>query len=162
MREIVRQTYQFRCGYCGVHEEDAGAILTIDHYRPQSRFGNHTLENLVYCCPKCNAYKGSYWHEVDPPYIRLLHPRQDDLTAHLREETNGRVVGLTKEGVFFIQRLHLNRPSLIAYRLKRRTEQQLKDELRAVQEREQALLRRIEELDAALRATTAQIEEETS
>ena len=67
IKKTVRKIYQSRCGYCGVHEEDAGAFLTIDHHRPQSRSGSDKLENLVYCCPKCNEYKGSYWHEIDPP-----------------------------------------------------------------------------------------------
>lgn len=159
-RRKVRVNYRFRCGYCGVSEEYTGAELEIDHYRPRSRGGSNEQENLVYCCPKCNEYKGSYWHFLDPPYIRLLHPQQDDFCIHLREEDNGELVGKTKEGSFLIQRLHLNRPALIAHRRKKRSEVQLQNELRATLEREQALLRRIEELDAALQAVIAQVEEE--
>jgi len=160
IRRTVRANYQFRCGYCGVSEEDTGAELTIDHYRPQSRGGGDEQENLVYCCPKCNEHKGSYWHKKDPPYIRLLHPQRDDFRAHLREEDSGELASKTEEGSFLIQRLHLNRPALIAYRRKKRAEIQLQNELRAALEREQSLLRRIEELDAALQAVIAQIEGE--
>lgn len=160
-RRKARAMYQFRCGYCGVSEEDTGAELEIDHHRPKSRCGGDESENLVYCCPKCNEYKGSYWHKADAPYIRLLHPQQDDFGAHLREEDTGEFVGITKEGSFLIQRLHLNRPALVAHRQKERAELQLQHELNATREREQALLRRIESLDAALQAIIAQIEEET-
>jgi hypothetical protein len=160
MRRKARESYRFRCGYCGVSEEDTGAELEIDHHRPRSRGGGDEPENLVYCCPKCNQYKGNYWHETDLPHIRLLHPQRDDLRAHLREEDNGELVGKTKEGKFLIQRLHLNRPELIAYHQKKRAERQLQRELNAARERERALLRRIEELDAALQAVTAQIQEE--
>ena len=158
MRRAVRENYQYRCGYCGVHEEDTGAELTIDHHRPQSHSGGDELENLVYCCSKCNQYKGSYWHETE--YIRLLHPQQDDFRAHLYEEPSSELVGKTLEGSFLIQRLHLNRPELTAYRQKKRAEQQLPNELNAALERERDLIRRIEELDAALQAVIEQIHEE--
>jgi len=159
MRRKVRESYQFRCGYCGVSEEDTGAELTIDHYCPQSGGGGDEIENLVYCCPKYNQYKGSYWHETNSPHIRLLHPQRDDFRVHLREENNGELAGETEEGKFLIQCLHLNRPELIAYRRKKCAERQFQRELNAAQEREQTLLRRIEELDAALQAVTAQIQE---
>lgn len=161
IKKIVRETYQFRCGYCGVHEEDVGALLTIDHHRPKSHSGSDKLGNLVYCCTKFNEHKGSYWHETDRPYTRLLHPKKDDLRKHIREEASGQVVGLTKKGKFFIKRLHLSRPLLVAYRLKRHTEQQLKDELRTAREREQFLLQRVEELDTALQTVIMQIQKET-
>jgi hypothetical protein len=83
------------CGYCGVREDDAGAELTIDHYRPRSYGGAAADddENLVYCCSKCNAHKGAYWHETDPPHIRLLHPLHDNMAAHLLEaETSCRTI----------------------------------------------------------------------
>jgi len=160
MRRKVRAIYQFRCGYCGVSEEDSGAELEIDHHQPQSRGGSNEPENLVYCCPKCNQYKGSYWHEIDLPHIPLLHPQRDDFHAHLREEDNGEIIGKTKEGSFLIQRLHLNRPELIVYRRKKRAEVQLQSELNKAKERERNLLRRIAELDAALQAVIEQIQEE--
>ena len=81
---------------------------------------------------------------------------------HLHEYFIGELVGKTLEGSFLIQRLHLNRPELIAYRQKKRAEQQLQNELNAALEREQILLRRIEELDAALQAVTEQIQEESN
>lgn len=162
MRRTVREIYQYRCGYCGVSEEDTGAELTIDHHRPQSCGGGNELGNLVYCCPKCNQCKGSYWHKTNPPYTRLLHPQRDDFRVHLYEEPSGELVGKTLEGSFLIQRLHLNRPELTTYRQKKRSEQQLQNELNAALEREQILLRRIEELDAALQAVTAQIQEESN
>jgi len=161
IRQTVRANYHFRCGYCGVSEADSGSELEIDHYRPQSRGGGDEPENLVYCCPKCNQYKGSYWHETDPPHIiRLLHPRRDDFREHLREKDNGEIIGKTKEGSFLIQRIHLNRPALIAYRLNKHAERQRQNELNAAKEREQALLQRIEELDAALQTVISQIEAE--
>src|SRR5436190_2107700 len=99
-------------------------MLTVDHHRPRARGGGDDDENIVYCCPKCNEHKGSYWHETDPPHIPLLHPLKDDLATHIAEREHGRLVGLTSEGTFFIQRLRLNRPQLVAYRRHRRSEQE--------------------------------------
>ncbi len=56
----VRERFGYRCGYCGVAEQEAGALLEIDHYRPLSAGGGEEIENLVYCCPACNRFKHDY------------------------------------------------------------------------------------------------------
>ena len=160
-REQIRERYGRRCGYCGVREEDAGATLTMDHHRPRIRGGGEDAENIVYCCPRCNEHKGSYWHETDPPHIRLLHPRRDDLTAHIREEKDGQLTGLTPEGVFFVQRLRLNRSPLVAYRIKPRAEQRLDDEVNALRRRVHELEQRIADLNTVVASTADEIERES-
>jgi hypothetical protein len=119
-RRRVREEYQRRCGYCGILEDEAGAELTIDHFQPQSQGGTDDLENLVYCCHACNEFKGDYW-EPDSEE-RILHPRLDSLSEHLREYPDGTVMGLTPTGVFHVQKMRLNRPQLIARRLARQRE----------------------------------------
>jgi 5-methylcytosine-specific restriction endonuclease McrA len=42
---------RFRCAYCGNRAE------TIDHVVPRSRGGEHTWQNCVACCVKCNHRK---------------------------------------------------------------------------------------------------------
>jgi hypothetical protein len=121
LREAVRVRYQFRCGYCGVSERDAGAELTLDHFQPISHQGGDDLENLVYCCHACNEHKGDFWTENT--ILRLLHPGRDELATHLQEDEQGRLIGLTETGVFHIERLHLNRPPLVEHRLWLRREQ---------------------------------------
>jgi len=159
-RERARQRYSHRCGYCGVHEDDAGASLTIDHHRPSYHGGDDDDDNLVYCFPRCNEHKSHYWHEVDPPHIRLLHPLRDDLVTHLHAEEDGQLIGLTPEGVFFMQRLRLNRPQLVTYRLNQQEKQNLRAELDADRQRIHELEQRIAKLNAALELTEVQIERE--
>lgn len=42
---------RYRCAYCGARAE------TIDHVIPRSRGGEHTWQNCVACCVKCNHRK---------------------------------------------------------------------------------------------------------
>jgi 5-methylcytosine-specific restriction endonuclease McrA len=90
-RAVVRQRYGARCGYCGVHEAEAGSELEVDHYQPRAAGGGEDLDNLIYCCPACNRLKGDFWPTTDASTTtqRLLHPGRDDLTQHLREESDG-------------------------------------------------------------------------
>jgi hypothetical protein len=146
----VRERFGRRCGYCGVAEEDAAGELTVDHYRPSSTGGEDKDENLVYACSRCNLYKGDFYptEEDLARGRRVLHPFRDDLTQHVRShEETGQLEPLTETGRFHITLLHLNRPELVTYRLRRRlaellqlqqalleTENQRLRELIAVQE----------------------------
>ncbi len=42
---------RFRCAYCG------GRAETIDHVVPRSRGGDHSWQNCVACCARCNHRK---------------------------------------------------------------------------------------------------------
>lgn len=101
-RTAVRQRYHARCGYCSVHETEAGSALEVDHFQPRAAGGGDDLDNLIYCCPACNRLKGDFWPLSNPDTTtqRLLHPGRNDLTRHLREEPDGRLAALTATGAF--------------------------------------------------------------
>jgi hypothetical protein len=121
LRDDVRRRAGFVCEYCGTSETDAGAELTIDHFCPTSKGGADTLDNLVYCCPRCNEYKLDFWPEsASAP--SLWNPRTEPSTHHLTETEDGILHPLTGMGALTIQRLRLNRPALIARRLQNRKE----------------------------------------
>lgn len=61
LREQVRNRAEAACEFCGVSEINTGGQLTIDHFHPQSKGGQDSLENLIYCCVRCNQYKQNYW-----------------------------------------------------------------------------------------------------
>jgi HNH endonuclease len=115
LRQSVRISYQFRCGYCGVSETNMGAEMTADHFIPRIQGGDDSLDNLVYCCHACNEFKSDYWSESDD--LSLLHPQHNDATLYYRLDTEGRLVALTPRGANHIDVLHLNRPELVAFRL---------------------------------------------
>lgn len=147
-RATIRQTYDHRCGYCGVHEDEAGSELELDHFQPRSAGGTDDVDNLVYCCARCNRLKGDFWAGDDPipSERRLLHPRRDDLSAHIRED-DCRLVGLTTTGSFHIDRLQLNRPPLTALRRARQENARAASELANAREAFGRLQARIDALE---------------
>jgi hypothetical protein len=113
-RRNVRQRADFRCEYCGVSETDSGGELTVDHFRPQSKNGGEE-ENLIYCCFRCNAYKGDYWNDA-PNQISLFNPRTDQRAEHFWLSETGELLPLSEIGEFTIKLLRLNRLPLVAKR----------------------------------------------
>ncbi len=115
-REKVRQRANFSCEFCGVDETDTGGQLTIDHYRPKSKGGDNSLDNLLYCCIRCNQYKFDYWPRNSSEPI-LWNPRQEPAIDHFLSLGDGTLHPITSTGSFTLLRLRLNRPQLVAHRL---------------------------------------------
>jgi hypothetical protein len=104
------------CEYCGVSETDSGGPLTVDHHHPQSQDGSDDLDNLLYCCWRCNLYKAACWPAAGEPH--LWNPRQNSRDKHLLLLADGTLHPTTPTGEFTIRRLRLNRPALVAHRLR--------------------------------------------
>ncbi len=119
IRESVRQRAACACEFCGVSETDTGGELTLDHYQPQTKGGTDDLENLLYCCNRCNLYKHDYF-PASPTEPMLWNPRTEPASAHFLELEDGSLSPLTHMGAFTLQRLRLNRPPLVAHRLFKR------------------------------------------
>lgn len=149
LRQTVRRAYNFACGYCGVREEDVGSELELDHFKPRSLDGGDELENLVYCYTTCNRIKGDFWADSTAEK-RLLHPQQDDLTLHLRQESDGLLTGLTETGKFHLKRLRLNRPPLVALRRARMENARLREELEQTQTTQKELTEHLQRLDGEI------------
>src|SRR6266536_836226 len=103
-RLLVRQRANFACEYCAVAEADSGGELTIDHFHPQTRTGSDAIDNLLYCCQRCNQYKADYWPDSSSAPV-LWNPRQEPAANHLLYLADGTVYPLTDIGRFTIQRL---------------------------------------------------------
>jgi HNH endonuclease len=120
VRWVVRQRAHFACEFCGVTETDIGGELAIDHFQPHTKGGTDAPENLLYCCHRCNQYKADYWptQSEDPP---LWHPRHEPI-ERLLLLANGTLYPITETGAFTLKRLRLNRPPLVAYRVRKQGE----------------------------------------
>ena len=147
-RETVRSQYDFRCGYCGIREADAGAELTEDHFQPRSQGGSDALNNLVYCCHACDEFKGDYWQPTTPR--RILHPLRDDFTVHIILTEEDTLRSLTPTGEFHIRKLHLNRSELVLHRREQRLLETERATQRAILDRLLFLEHRIEVLQTQI------------
>src|SRR5262245_25627396 len=103
-RQALRQRFEFRCGYCGVSEQDVGAELTVDHFQPSSQGGSDEPENWVYCCHACNEFKGDFWQPGSTQ--RILHPMREDVNSQLVEQTDGTLAAKNQTAAFHIERLN--------------------------------------------------------
>jgi hypothetical protein len=157
-RDALRARYQFRCGYCGTTEVDAGGELTVDHFRPRSREGADTPENWVYACITCNDHKADFWQSDLTD--RILHPLHDDLAEQIREGDDGQLVALTETGRFHVKRLQLNRPQLILQRQRNRQLLSLHERMRQLQDENAALLRQIQAIEEQVRLIMEESERE--
>jgi HNH endonuclease len=159
MRVAVRVAYDYCCGYCGVREIWIGNELEIDHFRPLSHDGSDELDNLVCACTACNRFKGDYWPtDTTAENFRLLHPLRDNLTSHIEEAPNGRLVGRTSRGWFHINWLHLNRERLIQLRQWQQEERTFHSSLAQAQATKHSLQQRIVELEEELNRLRVLIE----
>src|SRR5262249_35070624 len=88
---------------------------------PQSHGGADGVDNLVYCCSRCNLYKAAYWpsRPTDPV---LWNPRVGAREQDLLLLADGRLHAQTPTGEFTLARLRLNRAALIAHRARRVSE----------------------------------------
>jgi len=125
----------------------------VDHFRPRSSGGGDDLTNLVYACFRCNLFKSDFYPQLEldfAPEQRILHPLRDDIGRHyLLRENSGWLVPITETGRFHIAVLQLNRPELVAYRLRTR-EERAKAELLKQLTRERDLQNQIIEYLAAI------------
>lgn len=115
----ARIRYDYRCGYCGISEVDAGGELTIDHFFPVMAGGDDSENNLIYACIHCNQFKGAVVPDAmsSGSQRRILHPLLDDIAVHIRYDPElGIMTGLTDIRQYNINALHLNRPALTANR----------------------------------------------
>jgi hypothetical protein len=133
--------------------------LTVDHYVPLSAGGRDIEANLVYCCFRCNLFKGDFTPtEMDQlAGHRVLHPLQDRIDDHVRfDGATGRLQPLTETGRFHITLLHLNRPALVMFRLREHHKGLLKaraglleaenQELRAIIQAQATYIERLKQL----------------
>jgi 5-methylcytosine-specific restriction endonuclease McrA len=59
LRLLVAHRAAFRCEYCGIPDLGFALPFQVDHIRALKHNGTTILQNLAYCCPDCNRYKGT-------------------------------------------------------------------------------------------------------
>lgn len=120
-KPALREDFRYCCAYCLTHERAFGAVrhMTIDHFRPRSRFPRLLTEytNLYYCCGECNTYKGDRWPSDAElaADLRFVDVCADDPVQHFGYG-DCEIIALTPPGRFTVSCLRLDRPALTARR----------------------------------------------
>lgn len=120
-RFLVAQRAKFCCEYCCSQEKYSPDYFSVEHIMPKVRNGSDSVENLAYACLACNSHKYTHIEVLDPIsglLTPLYHPRNDTWETHFSwSEGYSFLTGLTPKGRATIEKLHLNRASLINLRL---------------------------------------------
>lgn len=120
LRRQVREDAGNRCGYCRASELVTATELVVDHILPASVGGSTAQENLWLICTRCNQFKGSKTHAMDPQtgeVVSLFNPRTQVWTEHFGWSEDGtEIIGRTACGRATVEALHLNRELVILAR----------------------------------------------
>jgi hypothetical protein len=120
VRQRVRETARFRCGYCLTQENVVSYPLHIEHLLPEAKGGKSDEENLWLSCSVCNNFKGTQTHAENPETgesLALFNPHTQNWSEHFAWNEGGtHVVGLTLMGRATVNALKLNAPFRIISR----------------------------------------------
>lgn len=114
-KKYLRRDFLHTCGYCCIREGDMGGAVNFqkDHFKPTSKGGLNSYDNLNYSCSTCNgkAGKSDYFSDT------LLNPRKDDIWRdHIECDEHFVAIPKSFQGKEFINALGLNRRSYIKRR----------------------------------------------
>jgi hypothetical protein len=120
LRRLVAQDSRYRCGYCQTTQLIIGQPMVPDHIIPETKGGATVRENLWLACRRCNEFKGSRTHVIDPlteEQVPLFNPRKQSWKVHFAWSEDGtRIIGLTAIGRATVVALHLNDEEIVASR----------------------------------------------
>lgn len=100
LRQRVRKRAFGICEYCLMHEDLLMFSPQVDHIISIKHGGEYDVENLAFCCIRCNRNKGtdlgSILHDKRK-IIRFYNPRVDKWPDHF-EIRDAKIVPLTSTG----------------------------------------------------------------
>ena len=85
-RNEITAEFQQRCAYCQSPQELIGAFFEVNHIIPQVGGDEATKENLCWCCPLCNRYKGSQTVAKDPKTDQVVSPTSTKMDTAFQME----------------------------------------------------------------------------
>ncbi len=121
LRQQVFERAGHRCEYCLTSRRVIGMPLVVDHIYPKVLGGRDDIGNLCAACYRCNEYKGSKTHGLDPltsEFVPLFNPRADSWREHLAWANGGtHIVGLTATGRATVLALRMNNEYVVEARI---------------------------------------------
>lgn len=121
VRQQVNNRADHRCEYCRTSRRVIGMPLVVDHILPKMLGGSDNLDNLCAACYRCNEFKGSKTHDLDPvtgEFVPLFNPRLHRWQDHLAWADSGaHIVGLTPIGRATVLALRMNNEIVVEARI---------------------------------------------
>ncbi len=118
LKKEVAHRAGFRCEYCLLSERVSYFSFHIEHIRSIKHGGNNHSENLAYCCPDCNFYKGTDAGTfVDDGFnlVRFFNPRIDIWQEHF-EIHEAKIHGKLAMGIATTQIFKFNEIDRLVFR----------------------------------------------
>lgn len=118
LKRLVASRAGDRCEYCRIPAQLTLLGMAVDHVIAEKHGGLTDEANLALSCVPCNLHKGTDIASMNPPdtaIVRLFNPRTDKWNEHFRF-LDGRIEGLTPEGIVTARLLQFNRPDRVAER----------------------------------------------
>jgi 5-methylcytosine-specific restriction endonuclease McrA len=120
-RQAVFDRARHRCEYCQTPRRVIGMPLVIDHIVPRSQGGEESAANWCAACYRCNEFKATRTHALDPAtgaLVPLFHPREQSWQDHFAWANGGtHIVGLSPTGRATVIALRLNNEYLVEARV---------------------------------------------
>ena len=121
LKEKIRDSAGYRCGYCLSAQKYVFAPLEIEHLMPTAKGGTDEEENLWLACRMCNGFKSDNIEALDPStkqVVPLFNPRKQKWNEHFAWSEDGtKIIGLTACGRATVISLQLD--NLIAVMVRR-------------------------------------------
>lgn len=111
LRKFVADRSNGICEYCAVPQAAGIIKFQCDHIISEKLGGETRADNLAFCCPFCNLYKGpniSSFSGVPPRNTPLFNPRLDDWKDHFFYTEDGELHSNTDIGKGTIFVLNIN------------------------------------------------------
>ena len=115
--QVARRAH-FRCEYCRMAESVSFFSFHVDHIKSLKHGGRSELQNLAYCCPDCNFFKGSdiaTFLSDDKHIVRFFNPRKDNWDDHF-DLQDGSIYGKTDIGISTAGIFKFNEPERLIFR----------------------------------------------
>jgi 5-methylcytosine-specific restriction endonuclease McrA len=120
LKEKVRKSANYRCGFCLFQEYYSHTTFQIDHIIPISKCGTNNEQNLWLVCEICNRAKSDKLEGFDSATnltVPIFNPRTQNWDEHFNwSENYTQIVGKTPIGRVTVSELNLNKERLVRVR----------------------------------------------
>lgn len=120
LKEKIRKSAKYRCGYCLFQMVYAHTTFEFDHIIPVSRGGQSIEENLWVVCEICNNSKSDKvegFDAVTNTTVSIFNPRTQNWDEHFQWSDNyTRIIGKTPIGRVTVTELNMNKERIVAVR----------------------------------------------